>query len=73
MTLNEFRDKYGVNYSIVYAATFMVQCDDPRRRDREYNEKALKEAVIDIVTTRIEKYHKEQDRYEKILEQLTEI
>lgn len=58
MTIQEFADKYGVSYNIVYEATYKVPCYSTMRKDREYSEEKLFKEVETLLTARMDRHRK---------------
>ena len=61
MTIKEFSMKYNVPYNVVYEASYQCEQYSPGRRDKEYKEHDLFEAVREAIQRRKKKYHKALD------------
>ena len=70
MTLKEFSKAYNVPYHIVYEASYKVPTESNLMRDRDFSERGLFDAVMEIADKRIEKHTRVLERQRKIKDNL---
>lgn len=72
MKVKDFAEKYGVPYQVAYASTWLMKPDFRMRRDRQYDEQAMKDAVTELLSQRIKRHQSEVERNKKILAKMNE-
>ena len=70
MTVMEFCEKYGIDYNVVYKASNTIRSLTYGYRGRLYDEKELKEAVVEHIKNRRERAYREVNRTEAMLKKL---
>ena len=71
MTINQFCEKYGIDRPFVYSATWMIPCKvHAYRRNMEYDEDELKNAVIKAARNREENYREKHEQAVEMLRKL---
>ena len=72
ITMKDFALKYDIPYQVVYNAHWDCPCYNKatRRKNMEYDEHELFEAVLRIVKANIRRYHDKADEQVKYLDHL---
>lgn len=71
MTVKEFSEKYGVDYSTVYNATWLIHSTTMSLRYKQYDEAELMKATKTVVNNRISRHKKELEKAEEIMNKLS--
>lgn len=70
MTVKEFSQKYGVDYSTVYNATWLIKSQTDSLRYRQYDETELLNAVHKTLSDRIHRHENELSKAKAQLKRL---
>jgi len=73
MKVKDFAEKYGVPYQVAYASTWLMKPDFRMRRDRQYDEQAMKDAVTELLSQRIKRHQSEVEKNQRLLERLNAV
>ena len=71
MTVKEFSKKYGLSYSTVYSATYLVKKrPEFMCYERQYEEQELKTALKTMLTNRMDRHKREYQKAAGMLKKI---
>ena len=70
MRVKDFAEKYGLEYSVVYTATWLIKRPMPAKSRNDYDEEELEEAVRQAAVNRVCRLEGELDKAKGILEKI---